>query len=309
VLRKKAAAKSSLLLTDLIVFFALFGHFCHSVYQSMKSFLRFYLLACLLSWIIWLPLYLPAFGVSIPFLLPYHHAFGGLGPLLAAVLITAKEGGRKDLAVLLKRTIAYRPVGLLLVAVFSPFVLLLLAGGIQYLQEGAFLDLHSIGTTNELPQFSVTAFFLFNLLFFGLGEEVGWAGYATPVLQKRFSERATAVLFTAFWAFWHLPLFFYRPGYTAMGALDIAGWFFSLLTGRVLLLWLQQSSRGSILIPALFHATIDVAFTSKATTPALAGYLGMLITFWGLAAFFLLKKEQPSLWRRLLHRKKMHHVV
>jgi hypothetical protein len=63
------------------------------------------------------------------------------------------------------------------------------------------------------------------------------------------------------------------------------------------------------LIATLLHATIDFAFISKATTPALAGYPGMLITLWGLAAFFLLKKEQPSLWRRLLHRKKMHHVV
>ncbi|MEO8059183.1 MAG: hypothetical protein ABI671_12730 [Burkholderiales bacterium] len=40
----------------------------------------------------------------------------------------------------------------------------------------------------------------------------------------------------------------------------------SLLTGAVLLTWLHNQSLGSILVVALFHAAIDAAFTSQASS-------------------------------------------
>jgi hypothetical protein len=48
--------------------------------------------------------------------------------------------------------------------------------------------------------------------------------------------------------------FLSRPGNTGMGAPGVAGWFFSLLTGGVLLAWLYNEPDGSILAVALFHA-------------------------------------------------------
>jgi membrane protease YdiL (CAAX protease family) len=114
------------------------------------------------------------------------------------------------------------------------------------------------------------------------------------------SPLAASVLFTLFWALWHLPPFFYRPGYISMDAVAIAGWCFSLLAGRVLLTWMQNKSRGSILKVAVFHATIDIAFTSAATDATIAQYLGMLITLWGLATIYLLIRKKPSQAERLL---------
>ena len=117
---------------------------------------------------------------------------------------------------------------------------------------------------------------------FGFGEEVGWRGFALPRLQARHGAFVASLLLSLGWALWHLPLFFYRPGYTQMGAAGIAGWFFSLLTGAVLLTWLYNESRGSILVVALFHAAVDVAFTSGISSPSVVQATGGLVTLWGL---------------------------
>ena len=67
-----------------------------------------------------------------------------------------------------------------------------------------------------------------------------------------------------------------------MDTADIAGWFFSLLTGVILLTWLYNESRGSLLVVALFHATIDVAFTSTISSQPVVNVTGALITVWGI---------------------------
>ena len=117
---------------------------------------------------------------------------------------------------------------------------------------------------------------------FGLGEEVGWRGFALPRLQARHSALVATLLLTVGWAVWHIPLFLYRPGYTGLGIAGVAGWLFSLVTGAVLLTWLYNSSRGSLLVVALFHATVDVVFTSTSSSPMVVNVLGAFITVWGI---------------------------
>ncbi|HKG68423.1 MAG TPA: CPBP family intramembrane glutamic endopeptidase, partial [Segetibacter sp.] len=118
---------------------------------------------------------------------------------------------------------------------------------------------------------------------------VGWRGFALPRFQMKLNALAASILLTVFWAFWHWPLFFYRPGYTTMGMTDIFGWFFSLLTGSILLTWLYNSSRGSILICAVFHSTIDIAFTADIADKNVVNYTGFLITVWGILTIIIFK--------------------
>ena len=96
------------------------------------------------------------------------------------------------------------------------------------------------------------------------------------------SALVASLFLTVGWSLWHTPLFFYRSGYTGMDAAGVAGWFFSLLTGAVLLTWLYNGSRGSLLVVALFHAAVDVAFTSSISSPSLVNVAGALITFGGI---------------------------
>jgi len=168
------------------------------------------------------------------------------------------------------------------VACLAPCVLLALAMAGASLLGGEHLTFVGLGRAREFPEFSAVAFFAYNLASFGYGEEVGWRGFALPRLQARHSALASALLLTLGWALWHAPLFLYRPGYAGMNVAGIAGWLFSLVTGSVLLTWLYNGSRGSLLLVAIFHAAIDVVFTSESSSPLVVNATGALITVWGV---------------------------
>ena len=145
------------------------------------------------------------------------------------------------------------------------------------------MSLAGFGISREFPQFSALGFLVYNVVSFGYGEETGWRGFALPRLQARHGALASTLLLTAGWALWHLPLFLYRPGYLTMGIGGIAGWLFSLLTGAVLLTWLYNESRGSILVVAIFHATVDIAFQSDLSSPFVVNVAGAVVTIFGIA--------------------------
>ena len=269
------------------------------IFQTMKKAFQFYLLACLFSWTISLPLVLPAFGIDHVPALPYHHAFVGLGPMIAAFFINALYEGCNGIKKLLRGMRHAANRWTLLVAAFAPFVLLLLATAIHYFKDGVTPDFSLFGRTSQFPQFNLAIYFLYNFFFFGFGEETGWKGIMLPIFQRKWSALAASIIFTFFWALWHLPLFFYRPGYVSMDAAGVIGWLFSLLTGSILLTWLFNSSSGSILVCAVFHATVDVAFVSDFANTTVVGYLGFLITVWGIATIFLFGAKNLSRENRI----------
>lgn len=257
----------------------------------MKQLLTFFILAYLISWIVWLPLYGQIFGLTNLPSIPFNHAFGGLGPLIASFLTTwiflKKDGVRN----LLAKCFQIKPLKYLAIALFGPFALAVIALVLSYFIDNLPINLSRLLTTKEFPQFNLLIFFIYNLIFFGFGEEVGWRGFALPRLQNTLNALASGVILTVLWALWHLPLFFYRPGYTTMEIAGIFGWIFSLLTGSILLTWLYNSSRASILICAVFHSTIDVAFTADITNKNVINYMGFLITICGILIIIFFKPK------------------
>lgn len=248
------------------------------------DFAAFFSLACAISWFIWSPLWLPALGVRGLPVLPYHHAFGAIGPLAAAFAVTAALSGWQGVRDLLGRMVAWRGrARWILVSVAGPFVLLgaaLLATWPLGLGE---MSLRGVGTSREFPFWPPAVFFLYNVVSFGFGEETGWRGFAVERLQQRYSPVIASLLLTPAWALWHLPLFLYRPGYATMDLAALAGWIASLTTGSILLGWLYNASRRSVLVVALFHASVDVVFTADIASPVVVTATGALITLCGLA--------------------------
>ena len=90
------------------------------------------------------------------------------------------------------------------------------------------------------------------IIFYGYGEEVGWRGYVLPRLQRRHSALWASVLISIGWSLWHLPLFLVNESYRQMGVGGTIGWYFSMLTGAILMTWLYNSTDGSILLLAIF---------------------------------------------------------
>lgn len=260
----------------------------------MKQLIVYFLLAFGLSWLIWLPLYGPSLGLKGLPAIPFNHAIGGLGPMLAAIitsLVFSKARGTKQFILKGLRPVSWR---YLLIALLSPFLLYLLAAAVSYLVSGNPIDLEGIQKVKEFPRFNLLSFFVYNLIFFGFGEEFGWRGFALPRFQARLHPITAAGLLTCFWALWHLPLFLYRPGYTGMDVYGAMGWGISLLTGSILLTWLYNSSKGSVLICAVFHSTIDIIFTADIADKNINGYMGALITLWGIGTLFFLKRKKGN---------------
>jgi membrane protease YdiL (CAAX protease family) len=168
------------------------------------------------------------------------------------------------------------------VVLAGPFLLYLLADAVAANIAGRGVRLQHYGLSEEYPEFGVLGFFAFNLVFYGFGEETGWRGFALPRLQRRYSQLVAATVLTLFWAAWHIPPFFYRPGYTSMDGAGIAGWLVSLWTGSLLLSWLYNRTKENILGVSIFHATIDIAFFAAAADPVTTNGLGFLITLWGV---------------------------
>jgi uncharacterized protein len=238
---------------------------------SHKPLFVFFPLAYAMSWIVWLPLYLPFFGIHGLPVLPYHHALGGLGPMAAAFIATFIFYESPGVARLLRKCLSVKPMLYVVIALVGPFVLTWVAALINALVTGDTFSISGWNKSSEFPEFNLLLFFAYNVLFFGFGEEVGWRGFALPHLQQRRNALVATLLSTIFWALWHTPLFFYRAGYTSMDIYGIVGWIFSLVTGSLLLTWLFNSSGGSVLACAIFHSTI------------------VLITVWGILVLLIFK--------------------
>jgi len=260
----------------------------------MKQLVTYFGLTYFISWTLWFPLYGHVFGLNSLPTIPFNHGIGGLGPLIASFLATWIFSKKEGIKLLFTKCFQVRPLIYLLIALLSPFLLLLIAAIINYFVGKTTINLSGLLGSNEFPQFNILTFFIYNLTFFGFGEEVGWRGFALPRFQNKFNALTSSIILTFFWALWHLPLFLYRPGYISMEFSGILGWIFSLLTGSILLTWLFNSSRASILICAVFHSTIDIAFTTHLADNNVINYMGFLITVWGILTIIVFKPKNLS---------------
>ena len=105
----------------------------------------------------------------------------------------------------------------------------------------------------------VTVKFLYQFFFFNAtGEESGWSGFARPYLQARFSPLITALIVTLFWVPWHFFLW-YAEG---QDVFSVSYWFeFYIIhiSPSIIITWLYNRSRGSILVAGVAHAAANTA--------------------------------------------------
>jgi membrane protease YdiL (CAAX protease family) len=262
-----------------------------SPWLKARSLFLFFPLAYLLSWLLWLPQVAAAQGLTETPASPYWHLIGGIGPMVAAFLMTWLTAGQAGVNERIGRIGKWR-VGSQwhLFAWFAPVVIFLFAALIIRIVWGAWPNIRQFGRTSEYPELPMLVYWLANLFFYGFGEEVGWRGFALPRLQKRFSALFATALLSLFWTACHLPLFWFVPGYMAMGWGEIAGLSLSFFLSVAIFTWLYNSTAGSILIVAIFHGTADIAFTTP-SPGNLDVVVGMLMTLLGLV---ILLTHKPS---------------
>jgi uncharacterized protein len=252
--------------------------------------LSFFLLSSAISWSIWSPLLLAKQGMISSQPPQYLHLLGSLGPALAALIVTRVCNGSVGLRDLLRRMCAWRvapqwyTIALLPLLLF--FVAVLFTGSNSWAPQ-------SFGRSAEYPELPALLYGIASILCYGWGEETGWRGFALPHLQTHQSAFKATIIVSCGWALWHLPLFGFIPGFSRMGIGGIFGWYFSILTGAIILTWLTNSTGGSIPIAAIFHGTMDIVFVSPAS-PSITNILGALITVWGIAVLVIARPKYLS---------------
>ena len=223
--------------------------------------LKYFVLAFAFTWAFWVPAALEARGLISS--LPVPATFlGALGPLLAAVVVTAQEGGRAGLHSLLSRVVRWRVAPIWYgVAILGPLLITLGAISLHVLLGGQPPSLGLlIGT---LPTLLIVVVYM--MLTVALGEEVGWRGYALPALQARYSALLATLILGVLWALWHLPVFF-NPD-TLYSNLPFVLFLAYIIPFAVLITWVFNSAGGSVLMAIFFHAVLNASGELWKTIP------------------------------------------
>ena len=207
--------------------------------------------------------FLLVFALSIPFwligvatdlqLMPglSISALMGFCPMVAALILVKSNKGSAGVLALLKRSFDFKRVQdkrwLVPVLLLMPAVNLVVFGLLRWMDM-------------PLPaaQFNLFVALLLFIAFFveGLGEELGWSGYALEPLQARWGALGASVLLGLVGILWHLtPLLLMGRSPTW-----IAWWCLYALTFRIFIVWLYNNTGKSVFAAALFHATLNTAY-------------------------------------------------
>ena len=222
------------------------------------------LLAYGITWLITIPLVLSYNGwitLQVPLALHYVLPFG---PLLAALIVSRIVGGSTGLRDILGRMSRWNvdPVWFG-IAIYSVWGLYLLSSTILLLIGLPVPNLSIFGQVMYMPYLTIIGSWSLWIFTFGIGEETGWRGFLLPHLQTKHNALTSAILVSIIWAGWHIPMFLYNENLMAMGAFGTVFWVVGLIFGSVLLTWLYNSTKGSILMTAIWHGTFNL-FTAAA---------------------------------------------
>lgn len=220
--------------------------------QTSSSYAAFFMLTFLLS----TPLYLlnalaqrqllgmPDMGTAYIGILTFM-------PALAAALLTWRARGLGETKALLLRVLDYQHIGnawwLLPAVLLGPAIFAISLVSIAY------MDIPVPPAMAALWAFPVLFAFVFLL---AAGEEVGWMGYAFDPMLTRFGPLRASIFLGTIWAIWHAPFFAFLFPDPIMFAAELL----TLITTRILLVWVFLNAGRSVLIATLYHAADNAAF-------------------------------------------------
>jgi len=178
----------------------------------------------------------------------------GMGPSLAALFLLLRQEGKPGIKALWRRVINFRlgwwylPTLLLLpAALVLAHLLNLLLFHAPFPRTGLLAE----------PWWIPVLFVMFFILQFS--EELGWRGYALDRLQQRWSALLSSVILGSIWAIWHLPMFLSSGFGHHDNRLPFGQFFLTLVLMSVLITWLQNNTRSSLVPALVLHAFINMS--------------------------------------------------
>jgi membrane protease YdiL (CAAX protease family) len=228
----------------------------------------FFALAYALSWLYWLPFVLAentGLGVlplRIPAVLGDTQLLGMLpgsylGPITAALIVTAIAEGRAGLRRWARRLVRLRVGWRWYLAVLLGVPVVLLAT--TFVLPGAWAD-PRLPTAGLLLGYLSTL--LVQLITTGLAEEPGWRDFALVRLQDRLGPISGTMLLGVLWGGWHLPLFL-----STWGGWPHVLWYEPIeFVGAAIALsfpitWVFNRTGHSLPLVMLLHANVNTVFS------------------------------------------------
>lgn len=218
---------------------------------SLVSFIPFLLITFGLAWgIIALYVFLPdLMAATFGELTGTHPLFylAVYAPAIAALTIVSYRTGRGGLRRYLSRLLLWRTSAAWYVFLLVGVPLLFYAGALW----------KGVGVTELVPVSGWGVYFgaLALHAIKGPVEEIGWRGFALPLLQRRMAPLWAGLVIGVIWGVWHLPAFLLNG--TPQSAWSFTDFFIGTVALSLIATALFNASRGSILLPALFHLQLN----------------------------------------------------
>ncbi|WP_436934196.1 CPBP family intramembrane glutamic endopeptidase [Halovenus marina] len=209
------------------------------------------------AYLFWLPLFGSSTSVwSFPNVLFF--LVGGSSPLLAGLVMAYATGGKARVRDLWDRIVdvgRIAPKWWVIVLGFWLAFDLVMAGGAVLVgasDQPITIDPELLTDPGAMG-FAILLSFVFPLV-----EEVGLRGYYLDQLQHRFGPTAAGLLNGGTWAVWHAP-FVWFPGYydDLTFSPEIWWWLPSIVLQTLLIVWVYNNTRRSILAVLLFHGMMN----------------------------------------------------
>ncbi len=213
----------------------------------------------------------------------------GYAPSLAALCVVGSLSGAGGVRSLLRPLGKWR-VGIqwYALALVGPLLLVLLTHGI-YLALGGALPQQWVA----LPALGSA---IGPLIAGSLGEEIGWRGFAQPLLQKRSSIFGASVIIGVLWATWHLWPAIAPGGLASLTFLDVVQTYVRLISTAVIYGWIYNRTHGSLLLVMLAHAGHNIA--DDLLPPATEGAALLLAFLYLAAAIAVIWVTKAQIWSR-----------
>jgi membrane protease YdiL (CAAX protease family) len=181
--------------------------------------------------------------------------FAKYGPTLAGVFMAWAVAGRAGLMRLVSGLLTFRiHLGWYAFALLLPFVMVVVSIAVFAMTGG------NLQTENWRSATLLSLIVLIpTKIFFGggLGEELGWRGFALPQLQKRMTALKASLIIWIVWSVWHFPAIALDAN--REGEMPIVMFTIFVLAITILLTWAFNSTSGNLLILVLFHAAANAS--------------------------------------------------
>jgi len=232
--------------------------------EEKRNLILFFVLAILISWLLWLPSVLVSLGIISPGPIQILSQFAIFGPFIAAFALTYAnsriDGVKKLFLSGWNLKFQKKWIFALFLPIFTSLVVFIIISFLEPMDRFQYAP----PVIMWIPNF---------ILYYFIGgpftEEYGWRGYALDRFQAKFNALISSLFLGFIWGLWHLPLFFITG--TVQENIPIYEFVLLQMVTSILYTWIVNNNRDrngkvNIFLAIMFHA--------------IANFSSMILPYW-----------------------------